>query len=220
MKNILTKLIKKLEEAKKIITVKKDRNLQKLEKIKIRFPKEIDRYIERFYKKENFVQEALKKKLQLKKFKVGFFKYISAIRLRFIISIPFIGAMIIPAIILHVFLEIYHRICFPLLGIPTLKVRNYFIFDRHHLAYLNWLEKIFCMYCSYYSCLLTYAREIAGLTELYWCPIKHAKRVRGEHNQYHIFVDYLEGKKYREKKEILRSTAKQDKLKKSPKKIK
>ena len=218
MKNILTNLMKILEEAKKIIIVKKNGNLQKLEEIRIRFSKEIDQYIEGFYKKRNFVQEALKKKSQLKKFKVGFFKYLSGIRLRFIISIPFIGAMIIPAIILHIFLEIYHRICFPLYGVPTLKARNYFVFDRHHLAYLNWLEKIFCIYCSYYNCLLAYAREIAGLTELYWCPIKHAKKVGGAHGQYYIFVNYLEGNEYREKKELLRSVARQDEIKKSPKK--
>ncbi len=211
MKNIFTNLKKLLEEAKKVIIIKKNGNLQKLEQIKIRFSKEVDQYIDRFYKKRNFVKEAIKEKSKLRKFKVPFLRYILAIRVRFIIIIPLIGSMIIPAIVLHLFLEMYHRICFPLLGIPTLKARKYFVFDRQHLAYLNWLEKIFCMYCSYFNCLLAYAREIAGLTELYWCPIKHAKMVSGAHNQYHEFVNYIEGKEYREKKEALRSVAKKDK---------
>lgn len=211
MKNTISNLIKKIEEARKIIEDKKSGSIHRLEEIKSQFHKETNRHIEAFYKKTDLVREALKQKLQLRKFKISFLRQLFGAKIRFLLSIPFIYAMIIPAVIFHIFLEIYHRICFPLYGIHALKTRDYFVFDRRHLAYLNWYEKFNCMYCSYWNCLLSYAREIAALTELYWCPIKHAKRIHGAHNQYHHFVDYLEGKEYRTKKEMLRSIAKQRK---------
>ncbi|MFA5947528.1 MAG: hypothetical protein WC806_00955 [Candidatus Gracilibacteria bacterium] len=207
MKSIFTNLIKKLDESKKAIIEKKNVNLRKLDELRIKFSKEIDQYITEFYRKRNLIKEALKQKTQLRKFKIGIFRYLTYIRIRYLISAPIIFSMIIPAVILHVFLEIYHHICFPLYGIPTIRARDYFVFDRQHLAYLNWMEKIFCIYCSYFNCLINYTREIAGLTELYWCPIKHAKRLRGAHNQYHLFIDYLEGQEYRKKQDMLRKIA-------------
>lgn len=214
MKNTYRNLTKKLEEAQKNIRSRGKENLQKIEEIKARFSKEIDQYIERFYKKQNFIKEALERRKQLKKSKVGFLQYVRDIKVRHVISFPFIISMIIPAVILHIFLEIYHQICFPLYGIPTLRARDYFVFDRQHLAYLNWLEKVFCVYCSYFNCLVAYTREIAALTELYWCPIKHAKRVQASHDQYYLFVEYLEGKEYRAKQKILRTMARQHRKKK------
>jgi hypothetical protein len=55
------------------------------------------------------------------------------------------------------------------------------VFDRYHLAYLNVLEKL---NCAYANGLIAYVREIAGRTEQYWCPIKHARRVIGAHSHY------------------------------------
>ncbi|MFH0838092.1 MAG: hypothetical protein V1880_02405 [Patescibacteria group bacterium] len=213
MKNITASITKKIEEARKLMNARKGSGIRKLEEIKNQFHKEVDRYIEAFYRKKNYIQEALKKKRYLKKFRVSFIRQLFGARFRFILSMPFIYVMIIPAVILHLFLEIYHRVCFPLYGIHALKTSDYFVFDRHHLAYLNWYEKLNCLYCSYTNCLLAYAREIAALTELYWCPIKHAKRVRGVHDNYHYFVDYLDGKEYRIKKEVLRDITKHSKTK-------
>lgn len=207
MKNTYASLAKKLNKAKQVLKSKGQENLQKVEEIRARFSRDIDQYIDRFYKKHNFIKEALERRAQLKKSKIGFFQYLRGIKIRHVVSFPFIMSMIVPAVILHVFLEMYHRICFPLYGIPTLRARDYFIFDRQHLSYLNWLEKVFCVYCSYFNCLIGYTREIAALTELYWCPIKHAKRVKNAHDKYYLFVDYLEGKEYRAKQKILRTMA-------------
>jgi len=211
MKNTISNLIKKIEETEKNIEFKKSGGIHKLEEIKSQFSKEINRHIEAFYRKKDLVREAFKQKLQLRRFKISFLRQLFGTKIRFLLSIPFIYAMIIPVVILHIFLEIYHRICFPLYGIHVLKTSDYFVFDRQYLTYLNWYEKFNCMYCSYCNCLLSYAREIAALTELYWCPIKHARRIHGTHNQYHYFVDYLEGRGYRVKKEALRSIAKKGK---------
>jgi len=40
-------------------------------------------------------------------------------------------------------------------------------------------------------------REVAGRTEQYWCPIRHARRVRGPHAHYREFVDYGDAEAYR-----------------------
>ena len=90
------------------------------------------------------------------------------------LATPFIWLMIIPAVILDIFLEIYHRICFPLYGISYVKRSQYIrIADRAKLPYLTWYEKIYCAYCGYVNGLLHYASVIAGITESYWCAVAH-----------------------------------------------
>jgi hypothetical protein len=90
------------------------------------------------------------------------------------IATPFIWLMIIPAVTLDIFLEIYHRICFPLYGIPYVTRSHYIrVTDRAKLPYLKWYEKISCAYCGYVNGLLHYASAIAGITESYWCAISH-----------------------------------------------
>ncbi|MEM4756230.1 MAG: hypothetical protein QW594_03790 [Candidatus Woesearchaeota archaeon] len=94
-------------------------------------------------------------------------------KLRHMLSFPFIWMMIIPLIILDVFLEVYHHICFPLYGLKKIKRKEYIKIDRHRLEYLPWYDKINCMYCGYANGLLHYASKIAAATEAYWCAIRH-----------------------------------------------
>jgi len=199
------------------MTSKKDESMKMLEESRSQMMKEIDQYLNSFYKRRDLIKQALKEKIQLRKHKIGVARQIVTTNIRFLASIPFIYGLIIPAIILHVFLEVYHRICFPLYGVKPLRTRDYFVFDRHHLSYLNWFEKLNCIYCSYFNCLIAYAREISSLTELYWCPIKHARRVFGTHEQYHLFVDYLDAKAYRKKIDQLQHIAKKGGIKKPDK---
>jgi hypothetical protein len=108
--------------------------------------------------------------------------------LRDYLSAPFIWMMFIPAVILDIFLEVYHHICFPLYGIPYVKRSEYIrVTDRAKLPYLKWYEKINCAYCGYVNGLLHYASVIAGKTESYWCAVAHLE-ARGyiptEHEKY------------------------------------
>jgi len=98
---------------------------------------------------------------------------------RHILSAPFIYSVFPPLVLLDLWLEIYHRICFPLYGIPFVSRRKYIDLDRHLLPDLNLIEKINCIYCGYANGWITYAAEIGARTEAYWCGIKHDK-VRGE----------------------------------------
>ena len=77
---------------------------------------------------------------------------------------------------------------------------DYLIFDRYQLAYLNILEKINCAYCSYANGLLAYAREIAGRTEIYFCPIKHARRVVAAHEGYDAFEEFGDAEGFRRRR--------------------
>ena len=95
--------------------------------------------------------------------------------LRNLISFPFISIIIVPFVITDIFVEVYHRICFPLYKISYVKRSSYIKIDRHKLKYLRWYEKIGCAYCGYGNGLLHYLSEIAARTETYWCGIKHAK---------------------------------------------
>ena len=93
--------------------------------------------------------------------------------LRHFISIPFIYIVIVPTIFMDIFLELYHRICFPLYGIEYVNRRSYIKIDRHKLSYLGFRQKIYCAYCGYVNGVFAYWVKIAGETERYWCGIKH-----------------------------------------------
>jgi len=116
-----------------------------------------------------------------------------------VITAPVIYALIVPFVILDLSVMAYQAICFPIYKIPKVRRRDYLVFDRHHLAYLNLLEKINCAYCSYGNGVIAFAREVAGRTEVYWCPIKHARRVLGAHPQYQGFADFGDAEAYRAK---------------------
>ena len=88
--------------------------------------------------------------------------------------------MVVPIALIDASFTIYQGLCFPLYGIAHVRRSVYIAaVDRRHLAYLNAIEKLNCVYCGYANGVLAYVREIAGRTEQYWCPIRHAKPVRG-----------------------------------------
>lgn len=117
---------------------------------------------------------------------------------------PVIYSVIIPIIFVDVWVTLYQHVCFRAYGIPLVKRSTYLVFDRHHLAYLNFIEKLNCLYCGYGNGVFAYAREVAGRTEQFWCPIKHALRVRDPHQHYLKFLEYGDAEGYRTKLEDLR----------------
>jgi hypothetical protein len=106
--------------------------------------------------------------------------------LRHSLSMPFITVLIIPIVIMDIFTEIYHRICFPLYGLPCIKRRRYIQIDRHKLKYLTFFQKIYCVYCGYANGVINYWVKIAAETEHYWCGIKHKENpdfIEPEHHK-------------------------------------
>jgi len=108
-------------------------------------------------------------------------------------------------VIFDLFVTVYQWVCFPVYGIPRVKRKSHFVYDRTHLAYLNVLEKINCAYCSYGNGLMSYAREVVGRTEQYWCPIKHARKVMQAHPHYMGFLDYGDAQGYQRELENIRA---------------
>lgn len=151
-----------------------------------------------------FEEEILRRHRELK---TSLAKYLLNARPLVVLTAPVIYMLIVPLVLLDLFVSIYHAVCFPVYGISKVKRSDYLVFDRRHLAYLNALEKLNCAYCSYANGLIAYVREIAGRTEQYWCPIKHARRVIGAHGQYAAFEDYGDADGYRKWLETFRKDA-------------
>jgi len=121
-----------------------------------------------------------------------------------VLTMPVIWACLVPMVMLDVMMSVYQFVCFPIYGIPKVRRRDYIMLDRHRLAYLNWVEKLNCDYCSYANGVLAWASEIGGRTEQYWCPIKHALRMKSMHSRYRMFLDYGDAEHYREQIEAVR----------------
>lgn len=134
-----------------------------------------------------FEAEVLRRHRELR---IGLLRYVAGAKPLVVLTAPVIYAVIIPLVMLDIFVSIYQAVCFPVYGIARVRRRDHIVFDRHHLAYLNALQKLNCAYCSYANGLISFTREIAGRTEQYWCPIKHARRVMGTHANYIEFMDY------------------------------
>jgi len=142
---------------------------------------------------------------QQRALKVGVLRWLKSSDIRSILSIPFIYSMIIPLLLIHLSIEIYQTVCFSLYRIPKVKRADYFIADRHQLPYLNIIEKFNCAYCTYGNAVIAYTAEIIARTELYWCPIKHARKKLGTHRHYRKFLDFGEHDGFQEKTDRLRS---------------
>lgn len=151
--------------------------------------------------KVRFEEFVLKHHKQLRR---HWLRHITGARPLMLVTAPFIYVMIVPFALLDVLVSIYQRVCFPVYGIPAVRRRDYMVFDRGSLAYLNWIKKVNCLYCSYANGVISYVRELAARTEQYWCPIKHAKRVLGAHDRYSKFADYGDAVSYQAELAALR----------------
>lgn len=151
-----------------------------------------------------FEEEILRRHRELR---TRLLRYILNAKPLTILTAPVIYSLIVPLVLLDICVSIYHAVCFPAYGIEKVKRSDYLVFDRGHLAYLNALEKLNCAYCSYANGLIAYVREIAGRTEAYWCPIKHAKKAAGAHEHYLNFVAFGDAEAYRRKIAALEESA-------------
>lgn len=141
---------------------------------------------------------------QQKRHKVGLWRYLRSSRVPVVLTAPLIYSGWVVFLLLDAFISLYQWLCFPVYGIPRVRRRHYLAFDRGDLPYLNLIEKFNCLYCSYGNGVLAYAREVAARTEQYWCPIKHARRVRDAHDHYPKFFEHGDAESFREGLERLR----------------
>ncbi len=142
-----------------------------------------------------------------KKHLIHLFQYIKEAPFINILSAPIIYMMIIPAVVLDLFMFVYVKVVFKVYKFPPISRSDYIVFDRHYLGYLNALEKLNCLYCSYFNGLINYTAAVASRTELYFCPIKHAKKIAYEHHFYYEFLPYGDAKTYHQNLKECRQTA-------------
>lgn len=136
--------------------------------------------------------------------KTGLLRWLLTNRPLNLVTGPVIYAMIVPLLMLDLFVSFYQSSCFPIYGIAKVRRGDYIVFDRHHLGYLNAVERFHCTYCEYANGLIGYLREVIARTEQYFCPIKHARKILGTHGRYNRFLDYGEADAYQAKLEAFR----------------
>jgi hypothetical protein len=163
-------------------------------------------------KKDEFSYEINKRRIQFteevvfeqKQKIIAWHKYIMHARLRNILTFPIIWLNLFPAIFIDLVVTFFQLTCFPIYGIPKVKRSDYVIIDRQYLPYLNIIEKLNCIYCGYFNGVLAYVTEVAARTEQYWCPIKHALKMKSNHSRYSKFSDFGDGENYQEKMREIR----------------
>ena len=152
-------------------------------------------------KKLQLAEELLR---QQRRYRTGLFHFVLRSRLLVALTAPVIYAGWIPFLLLDTFVTLYQAICFPVYQIPKVRRADYLVFGREDLPYLNIVEKFNCLYCSYGNGVAAYTREVAARTEQYWCPIKHARRVKAAHERYPSFFDYGDAEAFKRGLERLR----------------
>jgi len=163
--------------------------------------KEADFLYEVRQKKVRFTEEATARHTRLRK---RIHRYIMDSTFLVLLTAPMIWACLIPFVLLDVVVTVYQATCFWIYGIPKVRRCDYLLLDRHRLAYLNFIEKLNCEYCAYGNGVLAYVTEVAARTEQYWCPIKHALRMKSMHSRYRFFFDYGDAEHYRQQIEQVR----------------
>lgn len=136
--------------------------------------------------------------------KVGLWRYLRQSRWPVLLSAPLVYSGWMAFALLDVFVSLYQSVCFPIYGIGKVGRAEFMVFDRSELPYLNVVEKFNCFYCSYGNGVVAYAREVSARTEQYWCPIKHARRLRDAHPRYPQFFEHGDAEAFRLGMERLR----------------
>jgi hypothetical protein len=169
----------------------------------VRLQTELDREIERRRKalgwqvRARFVEFENGIAAEHRRLRMSVATFLSQSSIGTVLTAPLIYSLIIPLLIVDAWVSLYQAICFRVYDIPRVRRGDHIVFDRHHLAYLNWIEALNCVYCGYANGLIAYVREIASRTEQYWCPIKHALRISDPHQRYYSFLEYGDADGYR-----------------------
>jgi hypothetical protein len=137
--------------------------------------------------------------------KVDVFRWFLTVRPQNYLTMPVIYGMAVPLLLFDICVSLYQWICFPIYRVARVKRLDYLVMDHQHLAYLNVIEKVHCMYCSYAVGLLAYSTEIVSRTEQYFCPIKHATKILSPHARYARFLEYGEADDFHGNLESFRS---------------
>lgn len=148
-----------------------------------------------------FEQSVIAEHLQIK---TGLIRFLRGSTIGCLLLSPFIYFLIFPLLMLDLSVWLFQVVCFSVWGIERVRRSDYIHLDRRHLSYLNVIEKLNCEFCGYANGLISYVQEVAGRTEQYWCPIKHALRTKSAHRRYRNFLEYGDTAEFRARLEQFR----------------
>jgi hypothetical protein len=137
--------------------------------------------------------------------RISVLRYVAQGDVATLLTAPVVYALLAPFVLLDLCVSLYQAVCFRAWNVRRVRRDRFIAVDRHRLAYLNAIEKVNCLYCSYVNGLIAYVREVAARTEQYWCPIRHARRVHGVHGRYDAFVAYGDARGYGARRDALRA---------------
>ena len=100
--------------------------------------------------------------------KIGLHRYLFASGVMAVLTAPFIYAVVLPIAALDAFASLYQSICFRVYGLARVRRRDYVVFDRHKLPYLNVIQKLNCLYCAYANGVLATGRTIFVGGQIGW----------------------------------------------------
>lgn len=100
--------------------------------------------------------------------------------------------MFIPLLFLDICISLYQSICFPVYKIAKVSRKDFIVFDRQELKYLDWISKFHCTYCAYGVGVVAFASAVIGKTEAYFCPIKHKSRDRAPATALPQYIEFAE----------------------------
>ena len=184
-----------------------NRLIAELKSIELELENEIQQVSKNYYytvikNKIQFEAQTLKLHRKLGK---GLLNFMFGVGPLYYLAAPIIYSLFIPAFILDLCVSFYQFSCFPIFKIPKVSRKQYIIIDQQYLGYLNIIEKLNCVYCSYFNGLVAWIQEIAGRTEQHFCPIKHAKKLVTMHSRYNKFIDFGAAEEYKNKSKIVKN---------------
>lgn len=131
-------------------------------------------------------------------------------RFSFLLTLPSIIIMIAPAFLLDIVGSLYQAINFRAYEIPMVDRKKFIFLDRYSLKHLNFMEKLWCVYCGYFNGVMQYVSEIAARTEEFWCPIKHSRKAGFEHKRYVNYMKHEDTTEYHAKLKTIRLAMRQE----------
>ncbi len=129
-------------------------------------------------------------KRQHKDQRTGIIDYMKMLSWKTYLTGSIVYFMIVPFAFLDLCVTIFQKICFWAWEIPKVHRPTFVFVDRHHLEYLNGIEKLYCIFCGYANGVIGFTREVAARTEQFWCPIKHATKVVQAHEHYANYISF------------------------------
>ena len=124
--------------------------------------------------------------------RIGLWRYIGSATAATALTAPVIYSLLLAFALLDAWVTVYQAICFRAWRVKRVRRRDFFAIDRHKLAYLNELEKLNCLYCSYANGVIAYVARPSGQAQAEFLMTGHAAGKLVFENPQHDFPQRIE----------------------------